>query len=48
MAKLSVNDLEKIKSDSAPAIAFQDRTYCLICGGTGCHATGSIAVNIAS
>ena len=47
MAKLSVNDLEKIKSDSAPAIAFQDRTYCLICGGTGCHATGSIAVKTA-
>ena len=47
MAKLSVNDLEKIKADSAPAIAFQDRTYCLICGGTGCHATGCIAVKTA-
>ncbi|MFZ0133762.1 MAG: (2Fe-2S) ferredoxin domain-containing protein, partial [Desulfobacterales bacterium] len=47
MTKLSVNDLEKIKSDSAAAIAFKDRTYCLICGGTGCHATGSIAVKTA-
>ena len=44
MPKLLVKDLEKIKRDMAAAVAFEDKTYCLICGGTGCHATGSIAV----
>ena len=44
MAKLSVDDLATIKQDRAATVAFSDRIYCLICGGTGCHATGSIAV----
>ena len=44
MSKLSVDDLRKIKEESASAVAFKDKTYCLICGGTGCHATGSIPV----
>ena len=44
MAKISVDDLVKIKNDAAGAIAFKDKIYCLICGGTGCHATGSIGV----
>jgi NADH-quinone oxidoreductase subunit F/NAD(P)H dehydrogenase (quinone)/NADP-reducing hydrogenase subunit HndC len=44
MAKLSVDDLIKMKEGAAQSTAFKDKTYCLICGGTGCHATGSIAV----
>ena len=44
MAKLSVEDLYRIKAENAEAIQFKDKIYCLICGGTGCHATGSIAV----
>ena len=44
MPKLLVEDLEKIKKDRAASAAFKDKTYCLICGGTGCHATGSIPV----
>ena len=44
MAKMSVDDLVRIKNDAAEAIAFKDKKYCLICGGTGCHATGSIGV----
>ena len=44
MAKLSVRDLNRIKDDGADEAAFKNKTYCLICGGTGCHATGSLAV----
>lgn len=44
MSKLSVDDLKRIKADSASSVAFKDKTYCLLCGGTGCHATGSIPV----
>ena len=44
MAKFSVEDLKKLKQDVASSVAFQDKTYLLVCGGTGCHATGSIAV----
>ena len=44
MSKLSVGDLKRIKADLASSVAFKDKTYCLLCGGTGCHATGSIAV----
>ena len=44
MAKLSVDDLKKLKQDVASSVTFQDKTYLLVCGGTGCHATGSIAV----
>ena len=44
MAKLSVDDLKKVKQEVASSVAFQDKTYLLVCGGTGCHATGSIAV----
>ena len=44
MAKLSVDDLATIRQQRSESVAFKDRTYCLICGGTGCHATGSIAV----
>ena len=28
----------------APRVTFEDKTYLLICGGTGCHATGSLKV----
>mmetsp|Transcript_1526 Transcript_1526/g.1042 ORF Transcript_1526/g.1042 Transcript_1526/m.1042 type:complete len:616 (+) Transcript_1526:389-2236(+) len=44
MGKLTVESLKKIREDAAKSIAFEDKTYLLICGGTGCHATGSIAV----
>jgi NADH-quinone oxidoreductase subunit F/NAD(P)H dehydrogenase (quinone)/NADP-reducing hydrogenase subunit HndC len=44
MPKFSVNDLKNIKEQRAGRTAFQDKTYLLICGGTGCHATGSIKV----
>ncbi len=44
MPKLTVDDLTSIKRKSAPRMAFQDKTYLLLCGGTGCHATGSIKV----
>ena len=47
MPKLLVEDLEKIRKDLAASVAFEDKTYCLICGGTGCHATGSIPVKTA-
>ncbi len=47
MAKLMLNDLVKIKENAAARTAFSDKTYLLICGGTGCHATGSIAVKVA-
>ncbi len=42
MNRLTVKELEKIKKDNLPAVNFEDKTYILICGGTGCHATGSI------
>ena len=41
MPKLSVADLERIKAEAAPQ---EGMTYLMICGGTGCHATGSIPV----
>ena len=44
MAKLSVDDLNALKQQHASSAAFQDKTYLMVCGGTGCHATGSIAV----
>jgi NADP-reducing hydrogenase subunit HndC len=44
MPKFSVDDLKKIKQQRAARMAFQDKTYLLTCGGTGCHATGSIKV----
>ena len=44
MAPLRIADLEKIKAEKEPEIQFTDRTYLLICGGTGCHATGSLTI----
>ena len=44
MEKLTLEDLNRIKEKAAQSITFSDKTYLLICGGTGCHATGSIAV----
>jgi NADH-quinone oxidoreductase subunit F/NAD(P)H dehydrogenase (quinone)/NADP-reducing hydrogenase subunit HndC len=44
MARLTTTDLETIKQATAKETTFQDKTYLLICGGTGCHATGSIPV----
>ena len=44
MAKLTISDLEGIRDAQQDRLAFKDRVYLLICGGTGCHATGSIRV----
>ena len=44
MAKLTTQDLDGIRSAQKERLAFSDKTYMLICGGTGCHATGSIRV----
>jgi NADH:ubiquinone oxidoreductase subunit F (NADH-binding)/(2Fe-2S) ferredoxin/NAD-dependent dihydropyrimidine dehydrogenase PreA subunit len=44
MAELTTADLERIRAAQSQRLAFRDRTYLLICGGTGCHATGSIRV----
>ena len=42
--KLTIDDLKKIKQAHAGEIDSPDVKHLLICGGTGCHATGSIAV----
>ena len=44
MPKFSAADLQKISQQRASRMAFQDKTYLMLCGGTGCHATGSIRV----
>ncbi len=44
MARMSIADLGKLREKYAERLAFKDKTYLLICGGTGCHATGSIKV----
>ncbi len=44
MAKFSVEDLKRHKEALEAAAASRNVTKLLICGGTGCHATGSIAV----
>jgi NADH:ubiquinone oxidoreductase subunit F (NADH-binding)/(2Fe-2S) ferredoxin/NAD-dependent dihydropyrimidine dehydrogenase PreA subunit len=44
MAQMTVDKLQQIKQRLSQRLAFKDRTYLLICGGTGCHATGSLAL----
>ena len=44
MARLTVEDLKKIKEQNLDRLNFKEKTYLLICGGTGCHATGSLKV----
>lgn len=44
MARMNVADLGRLKEKYTDRLAFKDKTYLLICGGTGCHATGSIKV----
>lgn len=44
MAKLTVEDLKQQHADAVAAAASDQTVRLLICGGTGCHATGSIAV----
>lgn len=44
MPKFTLDDLQSIKAAHADRLAFKDKTYLLICGGTGCHATGSLKV----
>ena len=44
MAKLTTQDLQSIRDAQKDRLTYSDKTYLLICGGTGCHATGSIAV----
>jgi hypothetical protein len=42
MAGLTTAELDCIQAAQRQRLAFRDRTYLLICGGTGCHANGSI------
>ncbi len=44
MAKLTVDGLNEFKAKAAGELNKEGRTDLLICGGTGCHATGSIKV----
>ncbi len=44
MTKLTIEALERRWEAAKVAAASQERMRILICGGTGCHATGSIAV----
>ena len=44
MARLTTDGLKQIKEDNQAHIHFQGGTHVLICGGTGCHATGSLSV----
>jgi NADH-quinone oxidoreductase subunit F/NAD(P)H dehydrogenase (quinone)/NADP-reducing hydrogenase subunit HndC len=44
MPKFTVDDLISMKKRRSARTNFEDKTYLLICGGTGCHATGSIKV----
>ena len=44
MQTITPDDLAKIKEKCAHRMAFKDKTYLLVCGGTGCHATGSLRV----
>jgi NADH:ubiquinone oxidoreductase subunit F (NADH-binding)/(2Fe-2S) ferredoxin/NAD-dependent dihydropyrimidine dehydrogenase PreA subunit len=44
MARLTIDDLKKIKERKLADFNSPDRKHLLICGGTGCHATGSIAL----
>jgi NADH:ubiquinone oxidoreductase subunit F (NADH-binding)/(2Fe-2S) ferredoxin/NAD-dependent dihydropyrimidine dehydrogenase PreA subunit len=44
MPKFTLDDLKAIKEKHADRLAFKGKTYLLICGGTGCHATGSVKV----
>jgi NADH:ubiquinone oxidoreductase subunit F (NADH-binding)/(2Fe-2S) ferredoxin/Pyruvate/2-oxoacid:ferredoxin oxidoreductase delta subunit len=44
MGRMTVAELAKIKAENADRLAFKDKTYLLLCGGTGCHATGSLKV----
>lgn len=44
MSKLTLNDLTKIRKQTQGLNADPNITRLMICGGTGCHATGSIKV----
>ena len=44
MARLTIEDLKKIKEENLAEFNSPELKHLLICGGTGCHATGSIAV----
>ena len=44
MAKLTIDDLKKIKTQRSAEMNSPEVKHLLICGGTGCHATGSIAL----
>ncbi|KJS32992.1 MAG: NADH dehydrogenase [Desulfatitalea sp. BRH_c12] len=44
MPNFTIDDLKAIKARQADRLAFKGKTYLLICGGTGCHATGSLKV----
>jgi NADH-quinone oxidoreductase subunit F/NAD(P)H dehydrogenase (quinone)/NADP-reducing hydrogenase subunit HndC len=44
MARFSVETLQAVRSEAAAVLENPDIIHLMVCGGTGCHATGSIAV----
>ncbi len=44
MARLTVEALKQLREENAKALAAEGITRLMVCGGTGCHATGSIPV----
>jgi NADH-quinone oxidoreductase subunit F/NAD(P)H dehydrogenase (quinone)/NADP-reducing hydrogenase subunit HndC len=44
MTKLTVEALQQLHVENARTLAAEGVTRLMVCGGTGCHATGSIAV----
>lgn len=44
MAKLTVEALKQLRDENAKKLSAEGITRLMVCGGTGCHATGSIPV----
>jgi NADH-quinone oxidoreductase subunit F/NAD(P)H dehydrogenase (quinone)/NADP-reducing hydrogenase subunit HndC len=44
MPKLNLDQLTQLKERHLSATTAANRTYLMICGGTGCHATGSLPI----
>nr|MBL0713336.1 NAD(P)H-dependent oxidoreductase subunit E [Desulfobacterales bacterium] len=44
MDRFTVEDLKAVRAKAAAVLENRDIFHLMVCGGTGCHATGSIAV----
>jgi NADH-quinone oxidoreductase subunit F/NAD(P)H dehydrogenase (quinone)/NADP-reducing hydrogenase subunit HndC len=44
MERFTVETLQAVRNEAAAVLENQDIFHLMVCGGTGCHATGSIAV----